>query len=184
MAASRKPHRSLPRLAQAAAVGLFSLLGLAACQSTDTHTFSIHTAATATTIEAKQVVALVYRQGSDAEIDKLLYSGGDLYRAIQRLRQRHGLLKPWLEQGAIGNTPSGFVVPRTEAPSDELRQLLRAENRDRALLYTQASAAVGHGGDDLNSWLPYASYSFGKEWIDQSPAGWWVLEEQGGWRKK
>lgn len=163
---------------------LVALLGLAACQSTETHTFSIHTAATGTTIEARQVVTLIYGQAPDAEIDKLLYSGGDLYRAIQRLRQRHTALKPWLEQGAIGNTSSGFITLHTDAPSDELRQLLRAENRDRALLYTQASAAVGHGGDDLNSWLPYASYSFGKEWIDQSPAGWWVLEEPGGWRKR
>lgn len=172
------PILSLPLLALAAC------LGLTACQSTETHTFSIHTAATATTIEARQVVALIYAQAQDPEIDRLLYSGGDLYRAIQRLRQRHTELKPWLEKGAIGNTPSGFVALRTETPTDDLRQLLRVENRDRALLYTQASAAVGHGGDDLNSWLPYASYSFGSEWIAQSPAGWWVLEDAGNWRQK
>lgn len=175
----------MPALIQSMSLlALAACLNLAACQSTDTHTFSIHTASTATTIEAKQVVALIYGQGSDTEIDKLLYSGGDLYRAIKRLRLRHVALKPWLEQGAVGNTPSGFVALRTAAPTDELRQILSAENRDRARLYTQASAAVGHGGDDLNSWLPYASYSFGAEWIAQSPAGWWVLEEAGGWRQK
>lgn len=157
---------------------------LAACNSVEPHTLHVQTAAKGTLIEARQVVALVYAQAPDAEIDKLLYSGGDLSRAIKRLRDHYPQLKPWLDQGAIGNTSSGFVALRDPARREQLQDLLWEENRDRAFLHNQAAAVVGHGGDNLNSWLPYASSSFGKEWIKQGPAGWWWLNDQGQWRQK
>ncbi|MDD5249742.1 MAG: DUF1318 domain-containing protein [Rhodocyclaceae bacterium] len=158
-------------------------LVLAACSSVDTHTVNIQTAAAGTKIEARQVVALVYAQAPDAEIDRLLYSGGDLTRAIKRLRDRQPQLKPWLDQGVVGNTASGFVTLRDPARGKELHALLWEENRDRAFLHDRASAAVGHGGDDLNSWLPYASYSFGTEWIAQGQPGWWWMDDQRQWRQ-
>jgi len=65
----------------------------------------------------------------------------------------------------------------------ELHELLWDENRDRALLHNQASVAVGHGTDDLNSWLPYASYSFGKEWITQGRPEWWFMEDDRHWQR-
>lgn len=157
---------------------------LAACNGVDTHTFSIQTAASGTQIEAKQVVTLVYAQAPDSEVDQLLYSGGELTRAIKRLRDRYPQLKPLLDQGIVGNSASGFVVLRDRANDGRLRDLVWDENRDRAFLYHQASAAVGHGGDDLNSWLPYASYSFGKEWIAQGPPGWWQMDELRHWEQK
>ena len=160
-----------------------STLLLAACNSVEPHVFHIQTAAAGTQIEARQVVALVYAQAPDAEIDRLLYSGGDLSRAIKRLRDRFPQLKPWVDQGAIGNTASGFIALHDPALRQQLRGLLGDENRDRAFLHNQASAVVGHGGDDLNSWLPYASSSFGAEWIKQGQPGWWCLDEQGQWLK-
>lgn len=163
-------------------LGLAAGLLLAACS--ETHTLHVQTAAGGTLVEAKQVVALVYAQAPDPDIDKLLYNGGDLTRAIKRLRDRFPQLQPWLDQGVIGNTAGGFVALREPARRDELRGLLRDENRDRAFLHNQASLAVGHGGDDLNSWLPYASYAFGAEWIGQGRPGWWWLDEQGQWRQK
>lgn len=156
----------------------------AACNGVEPHTLDIQTAAAGTQIEAKQVVALVYAQAPDTEIDKLLYSGGDLTRTIERLRDRYPRLKPWLDEGAIGNTASGFVALREPARQEQLRNLLWDENRDRALLHNRASVAVGHGNDDLNSWLPYASTSFASEWIAQGKAGWWWLDEQGRWQQK
>lgn len=159
-------------------------LALAGCDGVETHTLNIQTAATGTQIEAKQVVALVYAQAPDAEIDKLLYSGGDLTRAVERLRDRYPQLKPWLDEGTIGNTASGFVALRDASKREQLRELLWDENRDRAFLHTRASVAVGHGNDDLNSWLPYASYSFGAEWIAQGQRGWWWLDEQGRWQRQ
>lgn len=157
---------------------------LAACNGANVHTLNIQTAASGTLTEAQQVVALVYSQGPAAEIDKLLYSGGDLTRAVKRIHARFPQLKPWLDDGVVGNTASGFLALRDAGHRDELRELIRQENYDRALLYTQASVGVGHGSDDLNAWLPYASSSFGKEWIAQSPPGWWSQDEAGAWSRK
>lgn len=164
------------------AAGAAALLA-AACGGVETHTVNIQTAAGGTQIEAKQVVTLVYAQAPDAEIDTLLYSGGDLSRAIKRLRDSYPRLKSLLDQGVVGNTVGGFVAVRDTARSGELRKFLWDENRDRAFLHDRASAAVGHGGDDLNGWLPYASYSFGKEWIAQGQSGWWWLDDQRQWRQ-
>lgn len=156
---------------------------LAACSGVEVHGVNIQTAATGTELEAKQVVALVYGQAPLAEIDKLLYAGGDLTRAIRRVHGRYSQLKPYFEQGQIGHAANGFVALRLEG-DDQLRDLVRQENNDRAFLYTQTSVAVGHGGDNLNSWRPYASHRFGKEWIAQSPKGWWVQDEAGGWQPR
>ena len=163
--------------------GVASLL-LAACNNLETHTLNIQTAAAGTLVEAKQVVALVYAQAPDAEVDKLLYSGGDLTQAVKRLRDHYPRLKPWLDQGVIGNTASGFVALRDASRREELRDLLWDENRDRAFLHNRASAAVGHGGDDLNGWLPYASNSFGKGWIEQGQPGWWWMNDDRQWQQK
>lgn len=154
---------------------------LAACETVD---IDVHTAATGTKIEVKDVVALVYGQAPVAEIDQLPYSGGDLTRALKRIHARYPTLKPWLDQGVLGNSASGFIVLREPARRAELKELIRQENFDRALLYTQASVAVGHGTDNLNAWLPYASYTFGKEWIGQGAQGWWSLDENSAWRQK
>lgn len=164
-------------------VSAASLL-LAACNGVEPHTFNIQIAATGTRTEARQVVGLVYAQAPDSEIDKFLYSGGDLTRAIKRLRDRYPQLKPLLDQGVVGNSASGFVALRDPASGGQWRDLVWDENRDRAFLYNQASVAVGHGGDDLSSWLPYASYSFGKEWIEQGLPGWWQMDEQRRWEQK
>ena len=157
---------------------------LGACSNLETHTLNIQTAAAGTQVEAQQVVALVYAQAPEREIGRLLYAGGDLSRAIKRVRDRYPQLKLLFDAGAIGNTAGGFVALRETTRRDELRQLLWDENRDRAFLYNQASAAVGHGGDDLNAWLPYASHAFGQEWIGQGAKGWWVLDEQGNWSRR
>ncbi len=163
---------------------LAGTLLLTACSSVENVNINVQIAATGTKIEAKQVVALVYGQLPDAEIDKLLYAGGDLTRVIKRLRDRYPQLKPKLDDGSIGNTASGFVALHDPAQEEMRRDLLRDENRDRAFLYNQASAAVGHGGDTLNAWLPYASHSFGKEWIAQGLPGWWSMNDQGQWVQK
>lgn len=158
-------------------LGATALL-LSACSSTQ-----VQSAATGTKIEAKQVVALVYSQAPDAEIDKLLYSGGDLTRAIKRMRDRYPLLKPWLDQGIIGNTASGFIALRDPAQRNQVRDLMSKENRDRSLLYRETSEAVGYD-DEHPDWLPYVYFSFGTEWIGQGPAGWWWLNERRQWLQK
>lgn len=162
---------------------LAGTLLLTACTNTETDNFSIHIAATGTKIEARQVVAFVYAQSPDTEINQLLYSGGELSRVVKRLRDRYPQLKPWLDQGAIGNTANGFLALRATAGEKSLHDLLRDENEDRVYLYRQASDAVGHGGDAVSSWLPYASYAFGKEWRRQGQPGWWSMNDQKQWEQ-
>jgi len=172
--------RGLPGLAIAWALTLSVLPG---CDNTRVHNINVQTAASGTRIEARQVVALVYQQAPDGEIDKLLYSGGDTTTAIRQVRDHHSRIRSWLDQGVIGNTATGFVALRETARAAELHDLLWDENRYRAFLYNRAAKEVGHGGDTLASWLPYASYSFGQEWISQGSADWWVLDESGTWRR-
>ena len=158
-------------------LGAAALL-LSACGNTQ-----VQSAATGTKIEAKQVVALVYAQAPDAEINKLLYSGGDLTRAIKRMRDRYPQLKPWLDQGVIGNTAGGFIALHDTARRDQVRDLMSKENRDRSLLYRETSEAVGYD-DEHPDWLPYVYFSFGTEWVGQGPAGWWWLNERRQWLQK
>ncbi|MCE1242763.1 DUF1318 domain-containing protein [Oryzomicrobium sp.] len=152
---------------------------LSACTSV-----GLYTGAAGTQEDAREVVRLVYGQGSPAEIQVLPYEGGDLSKAVQRLRDRYPRLQPWYAQGVIGNTSGGFVAVRDVRRRSEVSELVRAENRDRALLYVRGSVEVGHGTDDLESWLPYERESFGTEWIEQSPAGWWFLGKDRQWHEK
>lgn len=165
-------------------LSLAFLLGLAGCAGTEVHNVNIQTAAAGTKLEARQVVALVYSQGPDSEVERLLYHGGDTSDAVMQLRDHYLLLRPWLNRGSVGNTASGFVALRDPTLKDVLRELLWDENRYRAFLYDRSSKEVGHGGDTLTTWLPYARSEYGKEWIGQGTTGWWYLDEQGNWRQK
>lgn len=179
-----KTSRDCIDLARRCALGVATALLACACGDLETHTLRVQTAAEGTRIEAKELVAFVYAQGSDAQLDKILYSYGNLWLAARRLRERYPQLKPWLDRGAIGNTVGGFVALRDKTQREQLRDLLWQENLDRTLLHTGTSVAVGHGSDDLNSWLPYASASFGSEWIAQGQSGWWWLDDDGQWHQK
>lgn len=165
-------------------LSLALLLGLAGCASTEVHNVNIQTAAAGTTLEAKQAVALVYSQGPDSDVDRVLYHGGDTSAAIIQLRDHLLMLRPWLNRGSIGNTASGFVALRDPSLKDVLRELLWDENRYRAFLYDRTSKEVGHGGEGLAAWLPYARAEYGKEWIGQGQAGWWYLDADGTWHEK
>ncbi|HEX8987775.1 MAG TPA: DUF1318 domain-containing protein [Rhodocyclaceae bacterium] len=156
----------------------------AACGNLESHAFSVQTAASGTQVEAREIVSFVYAQRSDAALEKILYSYGDIWLAARRMRDRYPRLKPWLDDGAVGNTTSGFVALRDEGRREQLRDLLWEENHDRAVLHAGATVAVGHGNNDLNSWLPYASSSFGAEWIAQSQPGWWWLDDERQWHRK
>ena len=164
-----------------AAWWLFALVltGMAGCTSV-----GLYTGAAGTLEEAREVVRVVYGQEDDAAIDRLPYEGVDLTRAVRRLRGRYSQLKGLYMQGVVGNTMAGFVAIRDLDRKDEVGELVRQENWDRALLYTRSSVEVGHGTDDLQSWLPYARESFGREWIAQSPAGWWYRDGAGEWQQK
>ncbi len=158
-------------------LGVVALL-LSACGTT-----GLYVASSGTTTQAKQAVALIYAQAPDDRIQKLPYSGGDLTRAIKRLRDRYPQLKPWLDDGVIGNTANGYVALRDNARRAEVRDLISKENRDRSLLYHEMSDAVGND-DEHPDWLTFVSFTFGSEWIGQGLPGWWWLDEHRQWQRK
>ncbi|MFZ4536529.1 DUF1318 domain-containing protein [Propionivibrio sp.] len=155
------------------------LVPLAACESTPTHLFTY--AAQGTVIQAERLVGQFF--GKD--VYPLPYGGPDIDRPLQRMHARFPQLKAQLDNGTLGLTEDGDVAIREAgASTPELKKLVRAENRDRAVLYTAMSMAVGHGTDDLQSWLPYTDATFGAEWQKQAPSGWWLRNENDEWRRK
>ena len=156
-----------------------SLALFSACESTGTHLLTY--AAQGTVIQADRLV----RQFFSGSREALPYGGPDIDGPLQRMHERFPELKAQLELGTLGLTEDGDVAIREAGgATPELKQLLRAENRDRAVLYTAMAAAVGHGRDTLVYWLPYVDASFGAEWQKQAPDGWWLRNGQNEWRRK
>ena len=154
---------------------LLVLLALAACESTPTHLLTY--AAQGTLIQADRLVGQFF----DRQVDPLPYGGPDIDQPLQRMHARFPQLKEVLETGQLGLTEDGDVaIPEATASTPELTALMRAENRDRAVLYTAMSVAVGHG----RHWRPYNDASFGAEWQKQAPSGWWLRNAEGAWYRK
>lgn len=155
------------------------LLSLAACESTPTHLFTY--AAQGTAIQAERLVGQFF--GHD--VAPLPYGGSHIDQPLQRMHERFPQLKTQLDNGILGLTEEGeLAIREAVAATPELSRLVRAENRDRTILYIGISDAVGHGGDTLQSWLRYTDSVFGAEWQKQAPIGWWLCNEQGEWRRK
>ena len=155
------------------------LLSLAACESTPTHLFTY--AAQGTVIQAERLVGQFFAR----DVAPLPYGGANIDQPLQRMHERFSQLKTQLDNGTLGLTEEGDVAIRNAGETTpELSKLVRAENRDRTVLYIGMSAAVGHGGDSLQSWLRYTDAIFGAEWQKQAPDGWWLRNEQGEWHRK
>lgn len=138
-----------------------------------------------TVIQAERLVAEIYGKPSKP----LPYGGPDIDNPLSDMKTRWPALKPLLDEGAIGLTEFGEIAlrdagDRSREESRELRRLVKAENRDRELLYRGMTAAIGHGGDTMSLMLPYTEDRFGEEWYKQAPKGWWIRDHQGHWLQK
>lgn len=175
-------HSPLIRQRVAAAAGMAGMLFLAACGP--------HTAAEGTIREAKAVVQVIYGQLSDESVNRLPFTAGQISPAVKRLRARLPELRPWLDAGAIGVAANGLLRIRTfegvaAAEQAALKRLVRAENRDRLILYGAHAEDVGHGSDMFgDNWMAYEGATFSAEWVGQAPAGWWVQDDSRRWSKK
>jgi hypothetical protein len=155
------------------------LVLLAGCESTPTHTLTY--AAQGTVIQAERFVGQVFGK----EVWPLPYGGANIDQPLQRMQARFPQLRIALDSGVLGLTDDGEVAirePGTTTP--ELFALVRDENRDRAVFYFGMAVAVGHGGDTLQSWIPYVKTTFGTEWQKNAPAGWYLRNELGEWRRQ
>ena len=152
------------------------LLALAACESTPTHLFTY--ASQGVVIQAQRLVAPFFGRAADP----LPYGGADIDQSLRRMHERFAQLKTQLDSGALGLTDEGEVAIRDGvARTPDLSLLVRAENRDRAILYRAMSTAVGYSD---GVFVPYVDATFAAEWQKQSPSGWWLRDEQGQWRQK
>lgn len=156
---------------------------LAACESTPTRTFTY--GARGAEIEAERLVAMVYGKPADP----LPYGGPDIDRSFAAMQARWPELKPLLAEGALGVAEDGEIAVRDVGSRDlaaarELRRLVKAENRDRDLLYRGVTAAIGHRRDTLPQMLGFVEETFAREWRRQAPAGWWFRDARGAWRQR
>lgn len=100
------------------------------------------------------------------------------------MQGRYTQLEPFLASGAVGLTRDGSVqlrdanaVPLPQRPV--VNGLVAAENADRAALYREIARANGKP-----EWEGEIRATFAQRWIDKAPAGWWVQDAQGGWKRK
>ncbi len=99
------------------------------------------------------------------------------------MQNRHQLLAPYYQSGAVGLTADGFVavkdaglVPLSQRSA--LAALAKEENADRARLYQGIAAANGHP-----EWEGEIQRTFAQRWIDRAQPG-WSVQRDGQWVKK
>ena len=171
----------------AIAVAVFAL-AMAGCQGVDLSKaldIQIQTASQAAPDQARQVVAMIYAQAPNDAFEALPFADVNFWRAAEGSRDRLPSLRPWFDQGVIGNTSGGFVAIRDKSQADGVRALVKAENNNRAAMYRSGSDLVGYDANvDDDSWLPYEQASYGQAWIEMAPAGWWSRDASGNWQRK
>lgn len=109
-------------------------------------------------------------------------------QAIRRLqasmKQRLGALRPYLNSGAVGFAANGDLAIRdlSNVPLKErskVKNLVAAENRERAALYREIAQANGHP-----EWTDDVRQTFARRWIANAESGWWYQDSGGNWKRK
>jgi uncharacterized protein YdbL (DUF1318 family) len=101
------------------------------------------------------------------------------------LKDRFPRLRPFYNQGRIGETNNGRLVVRNEEglslkDKSTLRRLVKEENDDRKELY----AAVAEALDIDPEQIPRIQRIFAENWIRKSRPGWWIQTKEGRWIRK
>jgi uncharacterized protein len=109
--------------------------------------------------------------------------------AIRALREnmkvRFPTLKPFYDNGNIGETNSGLLEVRDMAglslkDSAQLNRLTDQENKDRMTLYREIVSANKLGQEAI----PQLQKLFANSWRQQSQPGWWLQNDKGEWERK
>ncbi len=101
------------------------------------------------------------------------------------LKDRFPRLRPFYNQGRIGETNNGLLVVRNEEElslkdKSLLRRLVKEENKDRKELYTEVAEALNIDPDQI----PRIQRIFAENWIRKSKPGWWIQTKEGRWIRK
>lgn len=99
------------------------------------------------------------------------------------MRSRHGKLKPYYANGAVGLTANGLVAVRDAKAvalkdRNKVKALVASENKDRNALYAEIARANGHP-----EWLSQIRTTFAARWVSKAAGGWWV-KSGGKWKQK
>jgi len=100
------------------------------------------------------------------------------------MKQRHGELAPYYNNGAIGLTRDGNIALRDAAmvtltQRAAVNSLITAANEDRASLYREIARANNHP-----EWEGDIRNTFAQRWIERAPAGWYYQNASGAWMRK
>lgn len=107
-------------------------------------------------------------------------------RALKEsLKDRFPQLRPFYNQGRIGETNNGLLVVRDEEElslkdKSLLRRLVKEENKDRKELYAEVADALNIDPDQI----PRIQRIFAENWIRKSKPGWWIQTKEGQWIRK
>ncbi len=103
----------------------------------------------------------------------------------QSLKDRERALRPFFDNGSLGEANNGLVEIRNESALSlkdkaTLRSLVKDENSDREKLYAEVAKALNIDSSQIER----IQKIFAASWIRNSAPGWWVQEENGNWVKK
>jgi len=103
----------------------------------------------------------------------------------QSLKDKEPLLRPFFDQGNIGESNDGFIQIRSEnnlnlKDKADLRRLTKDVNNDRENLYSEVARALNIEENQI----PRIQKIFAKSWIENSRPGWWIQKDDGEWIRK
>lgn len=94
-------------------------------------------------------------------------------------------LKRFYEGGEVGIGKDGMLVLRSTQGLSirdvaEARRLVAADNQAREQLYKEVGKALNSPPDRFSDLVKI----FADEWRDKAPAGWYIQEDSGAWKRK
>ncbi len=117
--------------------------------------------------------------------DATTVSNANIRALKSEIASNHEKLAPHYAAGRVGIGNNGLlVVKSTEGLGlkdvAELKRVVEADNQARMKLYQEVAAALGIDPGQVAK----VQATFAAEWIGKAPAGWWVQDASGAWRKK
>jgi uncharacterized protein YdbL (DUF1318 family) len=106
-------------------------------------------------------------------------------RAIREtMKERSGLLFPYLDSGHVGIGLDGLLKVRTTEglglkPRADVQRLVDAENQDRRRLYQEIARANG-----FPEKVDEVQAIFADSWRDKAAGGWYLEQRGGDWKQK
>jgi uncharacterized protein YdbL (DUF1318 family) len=132
-----------------------------------------------------RTVSLTFVSEAQAQEADINVSNPAIRALKDSIKQRAGVIKPFMDRGNIGIGQDGLLTIRTTDGLNlkeraEAQQLVEAENRDREALYAEIAKANGIPKENI----PRIKAIFAKSWIEQAQSGWWIQDGSGNWRRK